>query len=70
MTMAGQVGVADHLKIGAFAVLGAKSGVMSNVPAKARWAGFPARPAREWLKGVAIVRKMVLGGDADDGGEA
>ena len=70
VTMAGQVGVADHLKIGAFAVLGAKSGVMSNVPAKARWGGFPARPAREWLKGVAIVRRMVLGGDADGGSEA
>lgn len=69
VTMAGQVGVADHLKIGAFAVLGAKSGVMSNVPTKARWGGFPARPAREWLKGVAIVRRMVLGGDADEGEE-
>jgi len=70
VTMAGQVGVGDHLKIGAFAVLGAKSGVMSNIPAKARWAGFPARPAREWLKGVAMVRKLVLGRDGDDGGEA
>ncbi len=70
VTMAGQVGIGDHLKIGAFAVLGAKSGVMSNIPAKARWAGFPARPAREWLKGVAMVRKLVLGRDGDDGGEA
>jgi UDP-3-O-[3-hydroxymyristoyl] glucosamine N-acyltransferase len=70
VTMAGQVGIGDHLKIGAFAVLGAKSGVMSNVPAKARWAGFPARPAREWLKGVAMVRKLVYGREADDGGDA
>ena len=70
VTMAGQVGIGDHLKIGAFAVLGAKSGVMSNIPAKARWAGFPARPAREWLKGVAMVRKLVLGRDVDDGSEA
>jgi UDP-3-O-[3-hydroxymyristoyl] glucosamine N-acyltransferase len=69
VTMAGQVGVADHLNIGSGAVLGAKSGVMSHVPAKARWGGFPARPAREWLRGVAIVRKMVLGGE-DGGGEA
>ncbi len=70
VTMAGQVGVADHLNIGSGAVLGAKSGVMSHVPPKARWGGFPARPAREWLRGVAIVRKMVLGGGEDGGGEA
>jgi UDP-3-O-[3-hydroxymyristoyl] glucosamine N-acyltransferase len=70
VTMAGQVGVADHLNIGSGAVLGAKSGVMSNVPAKARWGGFPARPAREWLKGVAMVRKLVLRGDEGGGEEA
>jgi UDP-3-O-[3-hydroxymyristoyl] glucosamine N-acyltransferase len=70
VTMAGQVGIADHLTIGSGAVLGAKSGVMSNVPAKARWGGFPARPAREWLKGVAVVRKMVLRGDDGGGQEA
>src|SRR3984885_3175937 len=70
VTMAGQVGLGDHLKIGAFAVLGAKSGVMSNVPAKARWAGFPACPASAALEGAALGRRLVLGRDGDDGGEA
>ena len=43
--MGGQVGVADHITIGAGAMLGARAGVMSNVPAGARWGGFPAEPA-------------------------
>jgi len=69
--MGGQVGIADHLTIGAGAVLGAKSGVMSHVPPRARWGGFPARPVREWLKGVAIVRRMVHShSDKDEGDEA
>ena len=70
VTMGGQVGIGDHLKIGAFAMLGARSGVMSNVPARARWAGFPARSAREWFKGIAMVRKLVHGRHTDDGDEA
>jgi UDP-3-O-[3-hydroxymyristoyl] glucosamine N-acyltransferase len=57
----GQVGIGDHLTVGAGARLGAKSGVMSNVPAKARWGGFPAQPAREWLRGVAKVRQLLRG---------
>jgi UDP-3-O-[3-hydroxymyristoyl] glucosamine N-acyltransferase len=71
VTMAGQVGVADHLTIGSGAVLGAKSGVMHHVPARARWGGYPAQPAREWMKGVAFLRRMVRGrGNKDEGDEA
>ena len=35
---------------------------MSHVPAGARWAGYPAQPGRDWLKGIAIVRRLVRGG--------
>jgi UDP-3-O-[3-hydroxymyristoyl] glucosamine N-acyltransferase len=57
--LAGQVGVADHLTIGEGAILGAKAGVMSNVPAGARWGGFPAEPAIDWKRGQAMVRRLV-----------
>jgi UDP-3-O-[3-hydroxymyristoyl] glucosamine N-acyltransferase len=56
--LAGQVGVADHLTIGAGAILGARSGVMSNVPAGARWGGFPAEPNIDWKRGVATLRQL------------
>jgi UDP-3-O-[3-hydroxymyristoyl] glucosamine N-acyltransferase len=59
--MGGQVGIGDHLTVGAGVSLGAKSGVMSHVPAKARWSGFPAQPGQEWLRGVAKIRQLVRG---------
>ncbi len=65
--MGGQVGVADHLTIGTGAQLGARSGVMSNIPAGGRWLGYPARPAREWLRSVAIMRRLGRKGEKDDG---
>ena len=57
--MGGKVGIADHVTIGAGAVLGAQSGVMSDVPAGARWIGSPAQPVRDFMKGVAALRRLV-----------
>jgi len=45
-------------------MLGAKAGVMSNVPAGGRWGGFPAEPAIDWKRGQAIVRRLVRRGKA------
>jgi UDP-3-O-[3-hydroxymyristoyl] glucosamine N-acyltransferase len=67
--MGGQVGVADHISIGAGAMIGARGGVMSDIPAGERWAGYPARPGREWLKGVAMVRRLVRGTGKDESEE-
>jgi UDP-3-O-[3-hydroxymyristoyl] glucosamine N-acyltransferase len=72
--MGGQVGVGDHITIGTGALLAARSGVIGNVPAGARYNGWPARPAREWLRGVAWLRRMARrdlasGADKDDGDE-
>jgi UDP-3-O-[3-hydroxymyristoyl] glucosamine N-acyltransferase len=59
--MGGQVGVVDHVNIGAGAVLGGRSAHMTDVPPGARWAGFPAEPVREWMKGVATLRRLARG---------
>src|ERR1700722_10272430 len=68
--MGGQVGIADHVTIGDRAMLGARAGVISDVPAGARYHGFPARPAREWLRGVSLVRRMARGaGKSQEGDE-
>jgi UDP-3-O-[3-hydroxymyristoyl] glucosamine N-acyltransferase len=60
--LGGQVGIADHLSIGAGTRLKARSGVITDVPAGVEWGGFPARPFREWLKAEAIIGKMARGG--------
>lgn len=60
----GHVGIADGMTIGTGAVIAAKSGVMRNVPAGETWMGYPAHPARLYLKMVAIMRRLALGGSS------
>ncbi len=54
----GQAGVSDHIKIGHGAILGGKSGVISDVPAGAFYSGFPARPHRETMKALSLLKKL------------
>jgi UDP-3-O-[3-hydroxymyristoyl] glucosamine N-acyltransferase len=67
VVMAGKVGIADHVTVGAGAILGAQSGVMSDVPPSARWIGSPAQPVRDFMKGVAVLRRLVRGGAKPEG---
>jgi len=57
--LGGQVGVADHVNIGEGAKIAAKSGIMSDIPAGQRWAGIPATPRLEWLRGLAVMARLV-----------
>ncbi len=68
VVMAGKVGIADHVKIGDGAILGAQSGVMADVPAGARWLGSPAQPVRDFMKGVAALRRLARGQKPEGGG--
>jgi UDP-3-O-[3-hydroxymyristoyl] glucosamine N-acyltransferase len=56
--MAGQVGIADHIDVGDRALLGAKAGVMHNIPVGETWVGIPATPQREQFQFWGIMRKM------------
>jgi UDP-3-O-[3-hydroxymyristoyl] glucosamine N-acyltransferase len=56
--LGGKVGVADHVTIGEGAVFAGGSAVRSDVPAGERWGGYPAVPAREWLRGSALLRRL------------
>lgn len=57
--MGGRVGVADHRIIGRGAVLAAGSAVMHDVPAGETWAGYPAKPLRQWLREVAWLGRAI-----------
>jgi len=54
----GQSGFAAHLRVGAGAEIAAKSGVVADVPARARIGGTPARPLREWLRAHVVLDRL------------
>jgi len=58
VVIGGQVGMAGHLTIGAGAQVTAKSGVMSDIPAGEIYAGYPARPRRQFFRQIAILNKL------------
>lgn len=58
VTFAGQSGSAGHLTIGDHCVFAARAAAISDVPAGSFYAGFPARPHKQWLRAEASANKM------------
>lgn len=58
VVMAGQVGVRDHIKIGAGAVLGAMAGIMGDIPEGGRFVGIPATPEKEQMRKQVALAKL------------
>lgn len=58
VVMAGQVGIRDHVHIGDRAKIGAKGGVMNDVPADANFVGIPAGPEREYFQSLFGFAKL------------
>ena len=54
----GQVGIAGHLKIGSGVQVAAQSGIMRNVASGEKICGSPAKPIREFMRGVAVIEKL------------
>ncbi len=57
--MGGQAGLTGHLTIGDGARIAAQSGVMRDVEPKGAVGGSPAMPMRQWLRGIAVIERMV-----------
>jgi UDP-3-O-[3-hydroxymyristoyl] glucosamine N-acyltransferase len=58
VVVAGQVGITDHVHIGAGAVIGARAGVTKDVPAGQRMLGAPATPEREQKRIMMSLNKL------------
>jgi UDP-3-O-[3-hydroxymyristoyl] glucosamine N-acyltransferase len=56
--VAGHAAIAGHIRIGDRARIGAKSGVLTAVPAGTDVSGFPARPHREFLRSQAALYRL------------
>ena len=58
----GQAGVADHIRIGAGARVGAGAGILRDVPDGQTVSGYPARPARQFMRETLWLEKNAAGG--------
>ncbi len=58
--LGGRVAVTSDVKIGSKCQIAGNSGVSGDVPDGSIYAGHPARPLTEWLRGVAYLRKLSL----------
>lgn len=61
VVLGGQVGLTGHITVGMGTQISGKSGVISDVPAGQIYAGFPARPRREFFKSIALLNKLIKG---------
>ncbi len=56
--LGGQAGLAGHLAIGDGARVAAKAGVIGDIEPGLTVGGFPARPRTEWLRSVAMLKRL------------
>ncbi|HVY18324.1 MAG TPA: UDP-3-O-(3-hydroxymyristoyl)glucosamine N-acyltransferase [Rhodopila sp.] len=56
--IAGQAGLVGHLRIGTGSRVGAKAGVMGDVPPRTEVVGAPAQPAKAFFKELATLRRL------------
>jgi UDP-3-O-[3-hydroxymyristoyl] glucosamine N-acyltransferase len=71
VVLGGQVGLADHLRIGTGAQVAGAASVKDDIPANARYAGMPARPIRAFAREQAALKRLArrqgaAGGDEDE----
>ncbi|KAF0185420.1 MAG: UDP-3-O-3-hydroxymyristoyl glucosamine N-acyltransferase [Hyphomonadaceae bacterium] len=58
--LGGRVGVIDHVKIGAKAMIGAGGLALSDVPAGQVYSGYPAKPRVQWMRELVSLSKLNL----------
>ena len=56
--LAGQVGIAGHLKIGNQVTIGSQAGVMNNISDGETWLGTPAQLDRQFKRAVIAFRRL------------
>jgi UDP-3-O-[3-hydroxymyristoyl] glucosamine N-acyltransferase len=57
VAMGARAGVGNHVTIGEGARIAALSGVNHDVPAGEQWGGFPAKPAKDWLREIVALSR-------------
>jgi len=61
VVVGGQAGLSGHITVGMGAQISGQAGVISDVPSGSVYVGFPARPQREFFKGIATLNRLAKG---------
>jgi UDP-3-O-[3-hydroxymyristoyl] glucosamine N-acyltransferase len=69
VVVAGQAGIADHIRVGAGSRIAAQSGVMADLAPRSEVAGAPAQPVKAMFKEIAAIRRWVRTGGPKAGGK-
>lgn len=56
----GQTGVLDHRVVADGAILLHRCGVTEDIPTAGKWAGTPARPMKDYVRNLTLVKKVAL----------
>ncbi|KQT60317.1 MULTISPECIES: UDP-3-O-(3-hydroxymyristoyl)glucosamine N-acyltransferase [unclassified Aureimonas] len=67
VSIGGKSGVNGHVTIGDGAQIAGASIVASDMPAKARWGGTPAKPVRDWFREITWISMAAKSGRATGG---
>ncbi|MBK5960491.1 UDP-3-O-(3-hydroxymyristoyl)glucosamine N-acyltransferase [Rhodoplanes elegans] len=59
-------GTNNHVVIGQGAQVAALSGVNSDIPPGQRWGGFPAKPAKAWMRELRAINRLAQGKGGGD----
>jgi len=54
----GQTGIIDHMNVADDAVLLHRCGVIEDIPTAGKWAGKPARPFKEYVRGLTLQKQI------------
>jgi UDP-3-O-[3-hydroxymyristoyl] glucosamine N-acyltransferase len=58
VAVGGQTAIAPHLRLGQGVQIAADAGVMTDVPARGKWGGSPARPMRHFFREYHTLKKL------------
>lgn len=64
VALGGRVTIAPQTVVGEGAQIAATSGLHGVVPAGARWAGSPAKPAKQWMREVFMLERLARRNEA------